>query len=145
LYFDKGKVPYFYFEQAWMRSPTSQDICSWQTEPCDWTCYRQIWFGWSKVELCRGSPWLPDYGPNTPYFCSWCSTVSLGRDIFLLHPSVPGTGKGVAGHRRPVCSWSLHSPFLRGIMWSRVMCSSSTQATQPPCPSHFRLSLLQLP
>ncbi len=41
-----------------------------------------------------------------------------------------------------VHSGSLLRQALCGIMWSRVMCPSSTQATQPTCPSHFRLSLL---
>jgi hypothetical protein len=36
---------------------------------------------------------------------------------------------------------SLFDPTLCGIMWNRVMCPSSTRATQPPYPSHFRLSL----
>jgi hypothetical protein len=33
-----------------------------------------------------------------------------------------------------VHSGSLLSPALCGIMWSRVMCPFSTQATQPPLP-----------
>jgi hypothetical protein len=47
-----------------------------------------------------------------------------------------------AGQGKLVHSVSLLSPAPCGIMWSRVMCPSFTQATQPPCPSNFRLSLL---
>jgi hypothetical protein len=44
--------------------------------------------------------------------------------------------------KKPVYSGSLLSPALCGIMGSRVICPSSTQATQCPCLSHLRLSLL---
>ncbi len=43
---------------------------------------------------------------------------------------------------KPVYSRPLLSPALCGIMWSWIMCPSSTQAIQPPCPSHLRLGLL---
>ncbi len=42
---------------------------------------------------------------------------------------------------KPVYRGSQLSPVLCGIIWSRLLCPSSTQATQPACPSYFRLSL----
>jgi hypothetical protein len=97
---------------------------------------------WIRVKAC-----LQINGVWSLFKCGliWISGMPDSRDRYA------------ASHNRPykmyscVCMcWSREAgaqcisaqPSLCEIMWSRVLCSSSTQATQPPCPSHFRLSLL---